>query len=446
MKPSVRVWRRFGGIDLLFGLAMACPAFATGLSIPAQSASGAAVAVAGAAAGVDDAATVFYNPAGMLRLDGRHATVALGVVWADLDAGPVQGTDVLGNPLAGNAGAHPTLNAIPSLYAVVLERPGMRLGLGLSTPYGQRLEYDRQWIGRYEVVDAALRDHAFGVAGALALDPAWSVGFGIDYHRAGVTLETAVDFGAICLGALGGPACAGLGLLPQQADGNSRLDVSGDGIGYVASLLYDPRTGWRTGVTFRSPVRLKLTGDLRFDLPVAALPLNAGGVFNPTAAETRLTLPESVHWGGAWRVGTSTEWLAGISWTRWSRFGALRVDYANPGQPALDQRLAWRDALRFAAGVRQALSSALMVNAGIAYQESPVNPAQATPRFPIGDAWEVDLGLGWRFGAGTRFDLSYGYRRESATGFAVSPPTTGQVIGRVRMRSQSIGLQANQAF
>lgn len=447
MQARFRVLRRAGGVVLLAVVATtAFHASATGLAIPAQSASGAGVAVAGAAAGVDDAATVFYNPAGMLRLDGRQVTAALGIAWTDLDAGPVQGSDVLGNPLAGNAAAHPTANAIPSLYAILIERPGLRLGLGLSTPYGQRLEYDRQWVGRYEVVDAALRDHVVGLAGAISLDPTWSAGFGIDYHRASVVLESSVDFGAVCLGALGGPVCAGLGLLPQQADGNSRLELSGGGFGYVVGLIYDPRSAWRTGVTFRSAVRLRLAGDQRFDLPAAALPLNAGGAFDATSAESRLTLPENLHWGIAWRAGGDTEWLAGVTWTRWSRFDRQRVDYASPAQASMDQTLAWRDAFRYAFGVRHALSPRWTLSAGLAYQETPVAPAHATPRYPIGDAREVDLGVGWRIAAGTRLDFSYGYRTESAIAYTVVPATVGPVTGSVRMRAQSIGAQVNHVY
>lgn len=421
-------------------------AHATGLAIPGQSVSGAAVAVAGMAAGGEDASTVFYNPAGMTRLQAGEATATLGITRSGLRAADTQGIDVLGNSMRTSADSRASINAIPSLFAVFVARPDLRLGIGISTPFGQSLAYDSRWLGRYAVQTAALQDNAASLSGAFHVSDMVAVGGGVDYHHASVERVSAVDFGTACFGILSVAPCSALGLLPQRADGQGHLKLSGHGIGYNVGVTGDFGNGWRTGLAYRSAVRLDLDGDLRFDVPATALPLNATGAFNPTRAHASLTLPESVSLGVVRELKKGTSLLFGAAWTRWSRFSTLAVGFDNPQQPASDTVLHWRNAWRYSAGVTHALRPTLLLHAGVAHQQSPVDAAYASPVFPIGAANELDLGCTWKAGAGTDLVFSYGYQRQQSLAYSSASPASGSLRGDVRLSIQAVALQLTRKF
>lgn len=419
---------------------------ANGLALPAQSASGAAVAAAGVAAGVNDASTVFYNAAGMTLLRFNEATFALGLSSSRLDASNAEGTDVLNSVVRGTVAGRDTINYIPSAFAVFVPGENFRLGIGITTPFGQSLAYDSQWKGRYQVQEARLQDNAFSFSAAYRASDALSLGVGVDYHRASVERISVVDFGAVCLGSLGLGTCSLLGLTPQQADGRARLDQSGDGFGYNLGLMANLKNGWRTGLTYRSSVKLNLVGEMHFDVPAAAGILNSTGAFNASIARSTFTLPESVNLGLTWDVESGTRLLFGLNWTRWSRLSSINADFDNPAQPASNEALNWRNAFRYSFGISHSLRPNIWLHAGLAYQQSPVNPAFASPLFPIGDAGELDFGLTWKLSGQTEVIVSYGYQEHQSLHYSTASSASGMLSGDLRQKFHAIGLQLVQKF
>ena len=82
-------------------------ASAAGFALIEQSASGMGNAFAGAAATAEDASTIFYNPAGMSKLEGMQVTVGAHVI--NLSAKFTNSASskpplVPANPLGGNGG------------------------------------------------------------------------------------------------------------------------------------------------------------------------------------------------------------------------------------------------------------------------------------------------------------------------------------------------------
>src|SRR3989304_6541120 len=61
-------------------LAMSGTAAASGFALIEQSGSGLGNAYAGGAAGAEDASTIFFNPAGMSRLNGKQVVVAGNII------------------------------------------------------------------------------------------------------------------------------------------------------------------------------------------------------------------------------------------------------------------------------------------------------------------------------------------------------------------------------
>jgi long-chain fatty acid transport protein len=61
-------------------LAITSPAFSAGFAIIEQSVSGLGNAFSGGAASAEDATTVFFNPAGLTRLEGQQAIAGVNLI------------------------------------------------------------------------------------------------------------------------------------------------------------------------------------------------------------------------------------------------------------------------------------------------------------------------------------------------------------------------------
>ena len=110
-------------------------ACAGGFTIAEQSASSAGTAVAGAAAVVEDATTVVYNPAGMTMLEGVNFVAATGIIRVSRDFDG-SGQDLLGGPIAGDTSSRRSLFLIPSLFASAQLSDRFWAGFAVYSPFG----------------------------------------------------------------------------------------------------------------------------------------------------------------------------------------------------------------------------------------------------------------------------------------------------------------------
>ena len=133
---------------------------AGGFALTEQGASGIGNAFAGASALGEDASTVFFNPAGMSRLKNFEVTLGGSLIALDTKfTGSATNPAAMGGGAAtgGNGGQAGGTAAIPHLYLVAPVGERIRLGLGVSVPFGLKTEYDADWVGRYQGIKSELR-------------------------------------------------------------------------------------------------------------------------------------------------------------------------------------------------------------------------------------------------------------------------------------------------
>src|SRR5690625_1379867 len=100
-------------------------------------------AFAGTASNINDASTVYFNPAGMAQLDGKQLTAGLNAVTPR-----ARFRDEGSN--TGNLRARTSESAIvPTLYYTHRMNDQWAFGLGLTVPFGLSSDYGTQWPGRY---------------------------------------------------------------------------------------------------------------------------------------------------------------------------------------------------------------------------------------------------------------------------------------------------------
>ena len=174
-------------------------AVAAGFAVRENSAESVATVFAGNASRADDVSTVFNNPAGMSDLQGTQIEVGGALVVpeirfsGDLTAGA---TTLPGN----NSRQDGQIALIPHFYAVFDLTDRTKLGLAITTPFGNTVDYGNQWSGRYVNIKTSAMAIDFNPNISYRLTDWLSVGGGasLQYFRLGLAsgIPQSLIFGA----------------------------------------------------------------------------------------------------------------------------------------------------------------------------------------------------------------------------------------------------------
>lgn len=375
---------------------------ASGYFLKDQSASGQGAAFAGATAGATgDATALFFNPAGMAVVKGNEVVgVATGImVNAKTDnaratrATRLGGGAISGSTSSGDAGQDAV---IPAGYAVYTVSPEMKLGLAITAPWGLISHYDETWAGRYHGIHSSLRTVNIQPTLSYEVSPGLTLGAGAQIQYARARLTQGVDYGSILAG-LGAP------VRPGSLDGYGEVRGDSWAFGGTAGILYEPNPGTRIGLSWRSPVYHKLSGEGKFQGVPAALRAS----FADGGASATVSTPDIISAGLYHEVNASWAVMADVQWTNWSRFQELRINYDNPlrGDTVTDER--WRDAWLFSVGTQYKVNDKLTLRAGVALDKAPTPDSTRTPRIPDADRYWVAVGAGYQVTDTMRVDVGY---------------------------------------
>ncbi len=384
--------------------------YSSGFALTDHGASGQGNAYAGAAAYAEDASTVWFNPAGMMKLDDNQIVVAGHFISPSSSFTNANSVDGFGNDLQGGNDDGGIDAFVANFFWVTDVREDMKFGLAVTTPFGLTTLYDDSWVGRYHAVESDLKTIDINPSIAYQVNEKFSIGGGINLMLVDVTLTSMIDFGAVCYAALNQATCDAQGNIPQQTDGFG--DLTGDNFsdlswGINLGLMYDFTPATRVGVAWRSETKVKAKGDAKFTVPGTASFIQDSGLFVDTGLSAEITLPQTfmvslAHEMNKWQL------LADITWTGWSSFEELRIKYDNPNQPDSVTTEDWNDTFRYSIGADYTLNNIWTVRGGLAYDETPIPSAERrTARIPGNSrTW---LSLGGTYNINQSFIVDVGY-------------------------------------
>ena len=391
---------------------------AAGFALIENNARGQGNAYAGAAAHTPDASTIWFNPAGLTDLEGEQVVVAGHYIIPHSkfnNQGSSAAAVFAASPFASltgedDDGGSPAV--VPNFYWAKQIDDDLAFGLGFNAPFGLATEYDDDWVGRYHAVISDLRIVNFNPSLGYKINDSISVGGGVDMMLADVILSRVIDFGAICFAQFTPSICQGLGALPQGADGYG--DLTGDNfddvsLGYNLGLKFKLNDNITLGLSYRSEVDIEVQGDADFTVPSAASFVFAGDLFLDTGLQAEVTLPASFSISYANQVDNLT-YLADITWTGWSSFQELVIEYDNPAQPDSIELYQWDDVYRYSVGLDWQYSDETIYRFGLAYDESPVPDAERrTPRLPGNDRTWLSFGVSKLMDKEMSIDIGYSH-------------------------------------
>ena len=359
-------------------------------------------AFAGGAAAAEDASTVFFNPAGMTYLPDNQLVIAGHAIGPSADFtnnGSKRATATGGLPTpGGNGGDAGDWAFVPNIFFVKSFNDSIKLGIGISAPFGLKTEYDTTWVGRYQAIKSELKTININPSIAFKASDQLSLGFGVSAMRADADLTNAVDFGTL----------TGVAAAIQRRDGF--VSVKGDdwGFGFNLGAIFQVDSATRLGVSYRSQVHQKLEGDVAFSNVPASAALLA--LFYNGSVSAKLTTPDSLSASVFHQMNDQWDVMGDLTWTHWKTFKDLtivRTSGAANGTNLNSVPENWDNTIRASVGASYRYNEALKARIGFAYDESPVTSSFRTPRIPDSDRYWLSLGANYKLSPESSIDAGY---------------------------------------
>jgi long-chain fatty acid transport protein len=344
----------------------------------------------------NDPSAIYFNPAGIVQLEGTNAKV--GVTYIKANGGTFTGT----TPLTGGASVSETQKDldffVPNTFITKKVSPNFAYGVGIFAPFGLGQEYENPntSIFRNQITKIDLMTIVINPTVAWKINGVLSVGAGIDFMYGKAELNK-TPFNP----ALGGNLY------------NSSLEGDGTAWGYNFGLLLTPSPNWKVGFAHRSGFDLDIKdGDveIRNISPATSATFFGGATSFDTKGNATARIPATTEFGIAYiRNRLTLEVDASFTW--WHSYRNLRVEIKDQIPPVLvttDSPKNWDDTVAIYVGGEYRVTDPLALRLGFRYDPTPVPADTMGPELPDADKIYYCAGAGYKVRNWT-FDLAYMY-------------------------------------
>jgi long-chain fatty acid transport protein len=427
MKPKMIVRAVIAAIAVMgVGQAMA-----SGFQLLEQNASGLGNAYAGSAAVSENASTIFFNPAGMTQLQAAEISLGVNAVRPSFkfsngnSANPPAATGSNG----GDAGSW---SAIPNFYTSAALNKDWYVGLGIGSPFGLKTEYDSDWAGRFQSTKFEIKTLNINPSLAYRVNDKLSLGGGLDWQRFDATYQR--------YAAVGVPPFGSAALNAAAQNTLIQLKVKDDSFGWNIGALFKPSETMKIGMSYRSMIKYKLTGDLTSSNQAIA---------PNTGASASITMPDTFVTSVAQKLDDKWEMLGDISWTGWHKIQDVDISRTTSSTPVQTLNARFRNTWRAALGANYQLNDAWKIKTGVAYDQSPVRSADLRlTSLPDNNRVWFSAGTQWKPTKMTAVDVGASYLYIKKTPIHNDQTTSGRglVDGTYKGSVLIFGAQYSQAF
>jgi long-chain fatty acid transport protein len=448
-------------------------AFGSAFALQEQNASGLGHAYAGGAAAAEDVSTIFYNPAGLVRLRTTEAVVAGNVICFSAKFHDNGSQPAAFQPLGGTGGEAGKCALVPNLYVGVPFTDKWSFGLGINVPFGLETKYDGDWLGRFQAVESKLE--TINVNPVLSWEPTkqLTVGAGASWQRVRATLSKHVNYAGLFAQQL--PPLVASGTIPAAAvpvligsafglESDAKVRGNDSAWGWNVGVLWQATEQTRIGASYRSKIKYDVGGQVEFTnptpaslgplpptlAPVGAAIVNAINTAPPTGPSLvngdvtlAVEMPDTANVSVFHQFNNKWDLMADLQYTGWSSIQELKI-VRSTGVVLSNTPENFRDTWRASVGANYRYSDQWIFRGGLAYDQSPVRDAQRTPRLPDNDRTWVALGVQYRFSPSVAIDFAWAYifvRDPSMNQNDGSTAANGLISGSYRSNVNIVGLQ-----
>jgi long-chain fatty acid transport protein len=357
----------------------------------------------------DDPSALFYNPAGIVQVDGTQ--VGLGTTLI------APATTFESQASNNTTDTESALFYPPTLYISHEFLPTIRTGLGVFVPFGLSTEWPGDWEGRYVTTFSEINTIYLNPNVVWSATPSLHIAGGLTYVPSSVTLRSKV---------------------PPLPDSDMEIKADGDGWGYNLAVLAALPGRNNLGISFRSAVSVDYSGDTT---------VSPSGL--PDQVRSSLTFPPILTMGIAHHVTETLTLEADWQWVGWATVDKITIDFA--GQPASGDSVTpknWENSSSLRLGVEREFERSV-VRGGYAYDMTPIPNETIDPSLADSDKQTFALGWGYRFRRAS-VDLAYMFivsrDREVANTLLQTDGTPFDHRGKYSTRMHELGLGFTYRF
>ena len=462
-----RVAAAAGGAVLALG---AGHAFGAAFALQEQNASGLGHAYAGGAAAAEDVTTIFYNPAGLVRLQTTQAVVAGNLICPSVKLHNDNSQPAFGQPLGGTGGDAGSCAVVPNLYLGVPFTDKWSFGIGVNVPFGLKTDYDSDWLGRFQAIKSKL--DTVNINPVISWEPTknLTLGGGVSWQRLKAELTNKVNYAGAFATGVGAAVAAGQ--IPPAAaqtligsaiglESDARVSGHDSGWGWNVGALWQVSDQTRLGAAYRSKIKYDVSGSVNFNNPSVLGPLPptlapvgvavANGVNNVLASgdvKLSIEMPDTANVSVFHQFNNQWDLMADVQYTGWSTIKELKI-VRTTGIVLSTTPENFRDTWRFSVGANYRYGDKWIFRGGLAWDQSPVRDAERTPRLPDNDRTWVALGAQYKFSPSVAVDIAWAYifvRDPSINQNEGSTATNGLINGSYRNNVNIVGAQLTYTF
>jgi long-chain fatty acid transport protein len=390
---------------------------AAGFQLFEENAAGIGNAYAGSAASAENASTIFFNPAGMTRLQEREISAGVTAVRPSFKFNNNGTTHPGSSANDTDGGDGGDWNYVPNASLSYALTKDFYVGVGFSVPFGLATEYSSDWSGRYQSVKFSIETLNVNPSIAFRVSDKLSLGFGINWQK----LKAEYVRHA------------------HPALGQVTLNADDDAWGWNAGALLQLSPATRIGLSYRSSMQFTIDGNLT----------GAAGLGLPQPAKADIKLPDTAILSMVQGLSDRWELLGDISLTRWSCVDKVDVFIPVSSTPAQTLKTQFNDSWRAAVGANYKASDAWKIRMGVAYDKTPVPDAEhRMVSLPDNDRIAFGLGVQWKPTKSSAVDVGgqYLYMKSPDIYNEQTAEGRGLVKGTFDDKAYLIGVQYSIGF
>lgn len=396
--------------------AISTGANAAGFYIQEQSVRGLGSAFSGSTTTLDDASTIYFNPAGMTKLEGLQLQGGVNLLIPNSKVKNNGSTAAPGSLGVGSGSGNPyDPTPVPNGFVSYQVSEQFWAGIGITAPFGLASDYGDTWFGRFDSTKTELAVIDIQPTIAYKVNDWLSVGAGANIAHSKADLRNRI-------------------LLAAGQEGYSKLTGDDWGFGYSLGVQIKPLPTTTIGVNYKSEAHHKLDGKIQISAPAGAPgPIIAAAAANSSKGYAKLTTPDHATFGIAHEVNDRLTLQAQATWFGWNNFGnitAVRDSGAVASRVEQNYQTTWA----YAVGAEYKATDALKLRGGVQFDETPTTDEYRTSRTPDGDRTWVSLGATYSLSpaidldfAGTYIDVEDGKINLNRAGGQMRAKTSGDV-------------------
>jgi long-chain fatty acid transport protein len=295
-----------------------------------------------------------------------------------------------------------------------------------------------------------------------------AIGFGVNWQKIDAEFTNKVNYSGALLAAAaangiapGSPTFNAIAASTPGLDSSAKVEGDDDAWGWNIGILVDVTKNTRIGASYRSEIEYDVNGNASFDNPTPVGPpalqptldllsagVNSQRLYNG-GIKADITLPAIVNVSVFHQLNDRWDLMADAQWTGWSSIKELNFVRTDGTGSLSNTPENFDDAWRIAVGANYRHSDKWMFRGGIAWDQTPVNTTDRTPRLPDEDRWWFSVGTQYKHSKNLKFDAGFTYINSSDASInqnAGSTATYGLINGNYEAYVTIFSFQGTYTF